>query len=460
MNLVHFRNGVLLFTVGCYIVLNQGFMQLRIPQGGGAPFGELVLIIALCTINHMKVMPLFVRSVFIWPLILWWVLGFTRVVMAFPENGFWAIRDAAHVIESLFLYVGFAMAIQADQTERVFRWFPKILVIVGFYALLYPLRYELQAFSPTVVAAAGETRTLFFQFQSISLTSLIAVAYLFVYQPKKAGLWVILAATILTGSIAMLFQSRTVYLQIFAMTMILSITHGRAFRRVGMVICILIGALIALPELGVEIKGRLGKTVGIDFLLNHILAIAGISGEGTEGAASGNTLRAFWWGQIWREVSSNPMTLLFGVGYGEPLVNFQVGDVVVREPHNSYISIGARIGAVGLAAFALITISLIRAWHRAYRECGRIGWKVGQQRMLVMFLYFIFTYIVATNQDTFEKPYHTIPFYFLWGVTLAFSHNVNLGVYRPVQKVRVVRKPLPVDDGAHPAPGGLVPRGK
>ena len=452
MNLVNFRNGVLLFTVGCYIVLNQGFMQLRIPPGSGAPIGELVLLMALCSINHMKVMPQFVRSIFIWPLILWWVLGVTRVILAFPDHGFWAIRDAAHVIESLYLYVGFAMAINAQQCERVFRWLPKILVIVGFYALLYPLREDLAEFSPTLVAAAGEQRTLFFRFQSISLTALIAVAYLFVFQPKKAGPWVILAATILTSLVAMLFQSRTVYLQIFAMALVLSVTHGRAFRRIGIMISLLIGALIALPELGVEMKGRLGKTVDIEFVLNHILAIAGISNEGTEGAASGNSLRAFWWMQIWREVSSKPMTLLFGLGYGEPLVNFQVGDVIVREPHNSYISIGARMGAIGLAAYLMIAILLIRSWHRAYRACGKMGWAIGQNRLLILFLYFLFTWIVATNQDTFEKPYHTIPFYFLWGVTLAYGQNILNGVYRPVKKVRVQRAATPA------APPGGVPQ--
>ena len=460
MNLVNFRNGVLLFTVGCYIVLNQGFMQLRIPPGAGAPLGELVLLIALLSINHMKVMPQFLRSIFFWPLLLWWVFGIARAAMAFPEYGFWALRDAAHVIESLYLYVGFAMAIKVDQIERVFRWLPKILLIVGLYSLLFPLREELRDFSPTVVAAAGEARTLFFQFQSTSLTALVAVAYLLIFRPRKDGPWVVLVAAIVTGLVAMLFQSRTVYLQIFALAMVLSVTHGRAFRRGSFVICILIGALIALPELGIDMKGRLGKTVDINFVLNHIMAIAGIAGEGTEGAASGNALRAFWWGQIWREVSANPMTLLFGVGYGEPLVNFQVGDVNVREPHNSYISIGARIGAVGLAAFLMITISLLRAWHRAYRECGRIGWKIGQNRLLVLFLYFLFTWIVATNQDTFEKPYHTIPFYFLWGVTLAYGHHLKHGAYRPVRKARTMRAAAPAGGGARPAPGGAVPRGK
>ncbi|MDP6589149.1 MAG: hypothetical protein QF666_06865 [Alphaproteobacteria bacterium] len=286
-------------------------MQLRIPPGAGAPLGELVLLIALLSINHMKVMPQFLRSIFFWPLLLWWVFGIARAAMAFPEYGFWALRDAAHVIESLYLYVGFAMAIKVDQIERVFRWLPKILLIVGLYSLLFPLREELRDFSPTVVAAAGEARTLFFQFQSTSLTALVAVAYLLIFRPRKDGPWVVLVAAIVTGLVAMLFQSRTVYLQIFALAMVLSVTHGRAFRRGSIVICILIGALIALPELGIDMKGRLGKTVDINFVLNHIMAIAGIAGEGTEGAASGNALRAFWWGQIWREVSANPMTLLF-----------------------------------------------------------------------------------------------------------------------------------------------------
>ncbi len=458
MNLVKFRNGLLLFTVGCFIILNEGFMQLRIPPGSGgsgAPVGELVLIIALCSINHMKVMPQFMRSIFIWPLLLWWVLGIARAAAAFPEHGFWAIRDAAHVIESLYLYVGFAMAIKADQIERVFRWLPKILLIVGFYTLLYPFRDELREFSPTVVAAAGEARSLFFQFQGISLTALLAVAYLLIFQPRKAGPWVVLVAAILTGFVFMFFQSRTVYLQIFALSMVLSITHGRAFRRSGTVICILIAALMALPALGIEMKGRLGEVVSIEFVLNHIIAIVGVSGEGVEGAAAGLSLRTFWWLQIWRDVTSDTQKLLFGLGYGEPLVNFIGDGIVVREPHNSYISIFARIGVVGLAAYLMVAFLLLRAWRRAYVQCGRMGWKLGQDRLLLLLIFFLFTWIVATNQDTMERPYHTIPFYFMWGVTLAFGHNLKRGIYRPVQKVRAVRIGARAGGDAHPAPGGL-----
>jgi hypothetical protein len=78
----------------------------------------------------------------------------------------------------------------------------------------------------------------------------------------------------------------------------------------------------------------------------------------------------------------------------------------------------------------------------------------------VLFLYFLFTWIVATNQDTFEKPYHTIPFYFLWGVTLAYGHHLKHGAYRPVRKARTMRAAAPAGGGARPAPGGAVPRGK
>ena len=51
-------------------------------------------------------------------------------------------------------------------------------------------------------------------------------------------------------------------------------------------------------------------------------AIFGIEGEGVVGPARGVPQRLDWWASIWQTLSADPLTLLFGMGYGRPLIDF------------------------------------------------------------------------------------------------------------------------------------------
>src|SRR5919197_6078709 len=124
LTLIGFRDNLLLLVIGLYLVLNYGFMQVRIPPGAdsGLPLGELVLLFSMMTINYGILLPRLSATVFLIPFLIWWVLGFSLVYSAVHEYGFWALRDANHVIESLFLIVGFAFASRPQFLERFFRW--------------------------------------------------------------------------------------------------------------------------------------------------------------------------------------------------------------------------------------------------------------------------------------------------------------------------------------------------
>ena len=112
-----FRNNVVLITVLLYLLFNWGFMQLRIPPvaGGGLPVGEIVLLLSLMTINYTGVLGRLSLTVAMVPLGIWWTFGVGRALFDFGVHGTWALRDAAHVLESLFLLVGFVFA--GDQQE-------------------------------------------------------------------------------------------------------------------------------------------------------------------------------------------------------------------------------------------------------------------------------------------------------------------------------------------------------
>src|SRR2546429_9670396 len=131
MTLVHLRNNLLLPVIALYLLLGYGFMQVRIPptSGSGIPLGELVLLFSLMTINHGILLARLSATVFLFPFFIWWLFGFAHILINVQEYGFWALRDASHMIESLFLVIGFAYAARQHIQERFFSWLKKIVML-------------------------------------------------------------------------------------------------------------------------------------------------------------------------------------------------------------------------------------------------------------------------------------------------------------------------------------------
>jgi hypothetical protein len=155
--IIEIRNVVLLAMLSFYLVLNQGFMLIRIPpvEAGGVPIGEIVLILSLLTINYRSLLPRLAMALPLLPLILFWAYGFTRMAFDFLTHGMWALRDAVQVIESLFLLVGFAFAGSPRFRAVFFRWFIAVLCVGTLYTFLLPWEQAVTAWSPTIMAATG-----------------------------------------------------------------------------------------------------------------------------------------------------------------------------------------------------------------------------------------------------------------------------------------------------------------
>lgn len=438
MSLITFRNFLLLSTISLYLLLNYGFMQVRIPPiaGGGIPVGELVLLFALATIHYGNLLPRLFSIAFLLPFSIWWVLGLSRALAGVPEYGIWSLRDATHVIESLFLLVGFAFAARPMVLERFFQWLPIILIIACVYAIGYPISGMLQSWSPKLVAGAGHEAPLLFTYTNTSAMLLWAAAYIvIIYKRSDVGAkfgWFI--AVFLIGYTIFLFQSRTIYLQLISM-FILFLIYRRELIGKGIVgVFVLFGFLLLIPVVGFQIEGRLGQTVSIDFLVNHFLAIGGIESAGVEGSAAGVSQRLGWWFNLYSRWTSDLGTFLFGLGYGFPLVDFVAfgagyaeGGQVVREPHNSYISILARIGLLGAVAWVWMHILMLQVWRRAYKACKRMRWREGENRLLILMVFFVLMWVFAIGEDAFEKPFVAIPYYFFWGIVLRIAYQLKVG---------------------------------
>src|SRR3546814_14730112 len=102
---------VLLTMIAGYLILSYAFMLLRIPPiGFGVPLGELMLVFVLLGLNIPRVLSRMSAAAILAPFLLWWGWGLTRLVFDAAAHGAWALRDATHLIESLYIGVGFSLA--------------------------------------------------------------------------------------------------------------------------------------------------------------------------------------------------------------------------------------------------------------------------------------------------------------------------------------------------------------
>jgi hypothetical protein len=427
MTFVGFRNNLLLLAICLYLLLDYGFMQVRIPPStsSGIPIGELVLLFSILTINYSRLLPKLSQTIFLVPFVLWWAFGISRAILATSSFGFWALRDANHVIESLFLVAGFAFAALPEQLDRFFRWLRTTLVFISIYAIGYPLRETLQSFSPKLMSGAGVEVPLFFNYINTSAMMILTAANCLLNSSSKKTYNIVIAIFLL-GFSMIVFQSRTVYLQIIAVFLAATLYRKEIFIKGVISIIILLSFLAIMPAIGVNFRGRLGQEVSLDFMMNHFLAIAGVESEGLEGAAGGVPQRLEWWRDLYKRWTSDVITFLFGLGYGFPLVDFEDHQgITVREPHNSYISIMSRLGLLGIVTFLWMHIILVTIWHNTYRACQRINWQEAQKWLLTLMIFFILVWVYAIGEDALEKPFVTIPYYFFWGIVLRINWHLR-----------------------------------
>ncbi|NNF61707.1 MAG: hypothetical protein HKO55_10855 [Gammaproteobacteria bacterium] len=422
MNIVRLRNTIVISVVAAYLLLNYGFQVVKIPPGRYAiPVGELCLVFAILLCAHRTVLPQFARTGVIYAFGAWWAICLAQLLYAIPNHGFWAFRDASQFIESSFLYLGFCLS--THEIARLKRWTPWFLFVAVLYGLTYPAREFFQQFSPILETSSGGTAYLIFTYISTPTLLILAAFMLIMYagqaRRSERGLLLFLAAGLL-GYTVYAFQQRTIYLQILTLV-ILAVIMNRRFRRLLPAIAVLFIAFLAVfPYFGIDLQGRLGMEAGLGFVVNHLLAIGGVSSEGLEGTAGGVGQRLGWWYGIFLRVSDNWLTALFGLGYGQPLIEFRYREagLIVREPHNSVMTAFGRTGIAGLTAWLTAQLYLGFVWLKTYRYAVSHAHANTIVFLRIVLFYSALIWVFSLGEDAFEKPFHTVPYYFLWGCAL------------------------------------------
>jgi hypothetical protein len=414
------RDYILLSILSLYLLLNYGFMQIRIL----VPTGELLLACYLVSINWLVLLPRFNKFFYAAPFLIFWSFGIIRACLGAGKYGLWSFRDASKCYESLYILIGFLFAFTPKRTDTAFRWWFAILGLCSLYGLLFPWRPALSAASPHLSGGAGGSVAVLFNFEG-TLILMLTFAVALIIHGSRDFVRRYLEIAVGIGLIAFalgIYQSRTSYIIFAIITLYLIAVAPRHFGKWSLLILVLAGSLFIISVTGIQIKGRLHQNISFDFLEKHVAAIGGKEDEGVTGAAEGSQERIGWWIRIYEEWTSSPTHFLFGLGYGFPLTDLVTSQgVQVREPHNSLMSVIGRLGLIGAASWLWIQALLLRTWFRALRNAHRWGSRTDVWRMKWIMVYFIAVWITSMTEPAFELSFVCIPFYFMWGVLIRYS---------------------------------------
>lgn len=416
-------------------ILGYGFSNIAIGIGPArVTVSELVLALSLAGVAISQWPALFTAGapgfVLLTYISLPLVLHFVPDVIKY---GVIAARDALPIICTFFFFGGSAVVGTAISPEQWKNWKQRLvfLLVSGtlIYLLLYPAQSFLISHSPRAYGYQLSAPILgyFTTTNAMALAGLLAivlVADFLSFRPgAKIKAWLLKVSFIVFAFGVVMLQSRATYVAATASIIILALNgHKKGLYGTIFAIFIMASSIAAIEFSGIEMKGRVGQ-ISLSTLSDQV---SSISRGDQKGVGSGGTqLRLRWWRDSLERWSDSPGSMLVGIGFGEALTSFTNGSrnasgavAIVREPHNSYISILTRTGMLGLLPWLVFQFYLMVAVWRKFRSMKNSG-ALEADYWLWLFLLFMNFQILALVEPVFESPFFAGPYFFLAGTALA-----------------------------------------
>jgi O-antigen ligase len=405
---------LVLLALSGYTILNYGFENLAV-HVGGVPiiisyllmFGSLLL--ALLTFKYSRAL----KEPVVYCLLGLLFLTLLHLVIDIPAYGFWALRDASMFLDGLFLFLGLCWGMRPDSTLPLLKWLLVIFALNLIYGLSFPWGDALQAVSPVSgvflkVPIVGFYHSTYIYLLAGAMFFIMLAGYV-VKWPKWIMLLLVFAQL---GGLA-IHQDRSMYVAIVLIIVLLAFFGElkSSAKLLGVVVFAITGLFLLTTVAGVEISGRVGP-VNMSFFADHIRSISGA--EDTPGSSVEG--RMDWLQQAMKRFYSSP---LVGVGFGQPLIDeLDSGNgAPIRQPHNSSLSVLARLGVTGFALWVAFHLCLLKRFVYAFRR-RHLCDKLHADLILWLFIFYLIFMIVMHVEPGLEFPSGAIPFYFFVGLIL------------------------------------------
>lgn len=409
---------LLLIALTGEMVLNYGFDNLTI-HVGGIPviisYGLVYASLALAVVAHQRSLARALKEPAMLCVLALIVLALFHFVVDIPSYGLWAIRDASMFLDGIFMLLGLLWAMKKNGTVTLTKWLMAVFVLNMIYSLTLPWGERLWAWSPQSgvflqVPLLGNYHGSGDQLIYGVLFCICLGGY-FVRCPR----WIMIFLTMAQLLGLAITQIRRMYLGIVIVLIILILlgetkkgTKLLAMLCSGIVVIFLVTAVG-----GLEISGRIGQ-VNMSFFKDHIRSISGA--EDTPGSTVESRFSMV--DEAMLHFRAHPV---LGEGFGQPLLtemdtNNPNGSVT-RMPHNSSMSVLARLGVSGLVIWIALHLCLMMRFIYAFRQ-RRCCDKRLSDFVLWFFLVYLLFMMCSFVEAPFEFPASAVPFYFLTGFAL------------------------------------------
>jgi hypothetical protein len=442
-----------LFVVSlCLLLIGYMFQGRGFAYFGVSPLyvGEMVLAIGISALLFAKIQWRF--SFLEFTLIAFIGLGVLRTLPSVRPNGLDAFRDAA-----LWYYASFAILVAWILTES------RLLSVVRLFGLLLPTLVIWIAVMSTAFRVLPESLP-HFPGSPLPILSLMKPG-------DRAVVLVALAAFVISGLYARQQRMRRIPTMVFWSTWLLGAAIVAVENRGGLLAIATALFLVALlhPSREWLKMGSLGAAVlalvlvvdptinvgssrqfSVEQLTENVTTIFS-NDESAERELQGTkNWRVNFWTAIYEDTVQGP-NFWSGTGFGQNLANeygFQASaDESLRSPHNSFVTVLARLGVPGAALWMALQIGFGTKMLLAFQAARRSG-QTYWSSVIVWLIAIWLAALVNSMFDVYlEGPQGAIPFWCVFGAGIAAMRFQRHAMARERSAPRVT----PGDLSAYPA---------
>lgn len=341
------------------LILNYGISATTF---GPLPLHHAILGLALLgSLPFLRWVPL---PLLLAPLLL--AVAMLRVLAG--DVGFWALRDAAQVIDMQWVLVGWAL-VAAGIHHRLRRVVISVITLAACYWLTFPVRDVLLELGPKM----GLHGSGFLGYYANQFMAGFTVIVLLLWSQWIRPLHLVVLCAMLVTFTLMSMSRLTLGATIASLAYLVVVGRLPVWILIAGALSALLG-IVVIQLAGIEIETRYGT---LDTALLYHAALSVVGRGDNHGAAAGLFQRLDWWWAGIQGTLGHPMGWLWGQGFGVVLTDHgSAGDVVTRELHNSWLSAFCRLGLIGLGGlislFGYLVWQLLRQRDR-WRHVGVVA---------------------------------------------------------------------------------------